>query len=51
MKVYRYVDFYIGLLKPEITGKQQFKNFRKTQKQQLTENQKKYNKPKKYTAY
>jgi len=35
MKVYRDVDFYT--LKPEITGKQQSKNFRKTQKQ-LTEN-------------
>jgi len=32
MKVYRYVDFYIGQLKPEITGKQQSKIFRKTQK-------------------
>jgi len=32
MKVYRYVDFYIGLLKPDITGKQQSKNFRQTQK-------------------
>jgi len=31
MKLYPNVDFYIGLLKPEITGKQQFKNLRKTQ--------------------
>jgi len=31
MKVYRDVDFYIGLQKPEITGKQS-KNFRRTQK-------------------
>jgi len=30
MKVYRDVDFYI--LKPETTGKQQSRNFRKTQK-------------------
>jgi len=30
MKVYRDVDFCV--LKPEITGKQQSKNFRKTQK-------------------
>jgi len=31
MKLYPNVDFYIGLLKLEITGKQQSKNFRKTQ--------------------
>jgi len=30
MKVYPDVDFY--MLKPEITGKQQSKDFRKTQK-------------------
>jgi len=38
MKVYPGVGFYI--LKPEITGKQQFKNFRKTQKNILLKSKK-----------
>jgi len=33
MKVYPVVDFYI--IKPEITGKQQSKNFRQTQRNNL----------------
>ena len=40
MKLYPNVAFYIGLLKPEITGKQQSKTSEKRKKQQLTEKQK-----------